>query len=236
MTSKAWLDGGVQKRLPGDDLTVTRLGASRMGAEVSAETDSARSTAARRRLKWGIVLALVSVLLGVAAQASAAWVSDSWPQVLVYFVMPGWALILCCHLLSGAAALAALVLLVPALVARIPRGRIRRLTAVLAVLASATAALPWSIYAAGMGLAAAAATYAQVTASSGDSVVVEQSGFGPQTYSVYSQKSWGLWQRTVPWLSATEVFDPKDCILTDGSSNLVLHCGADGIVVPRLGD
>jgi hypothetical protein len=236
MTSKAWLDGGVQKRLPGDDVTETRLGASRMGAEVSAETDSARSTAARRRLKWGIVLALVSVLLGVAAQASAAWVSDSWPEVLVYFVMPGWTLILCCHLLSGAAALAALVLLVPALVARIPRGRIRRLTAVLAVLASATAALPWSIYAAGMGLAAMAATYAQVTASSGDSVVVEQSGFDPQTYSVYSQKSWGLWQRTVPWLSATEVFDPNDCILTDGSSDLVLHCGADGIVVPRMGD
>jgi hypothetical protein len=236
MTSKAWLDGGVQKRLPGDDVTETRLGASRMGAEVSAETDSARSTAARRRLKWGIVLALVSVLLGVAAQASAAWVSDSWPEVLVYFVMPGWTLILCCHLLSGAAALAALVLLVPALVARIPRGRIRRLTAVLAVLASATAALPWSIYAAGMGLAAAAATYAQVTASSGDSVVVEQSGFDPQTYSVYSQKSWGLWQRTVPWLSATEVFDPNDCILTDGSSDLVLHCGVDDVIVPRLGD
>lgn len=236
MTSKAWLDDGVRKRLPGDDVTATRLGASRVGTEASAETDSARSTAARRRLKWGIVLALVSVLLGVAAQASAAWVSDSWPEVLVYFVMPGWTLILSCHLLSGVAALAALVLLVPVLVARIPRGRIRRLTAVLAVLASATAALPWSIYAAGMGLAAAAATYAQVTASSGDSVVVEQSGFDPQTYSVYSQKSWGLWQRTVPWLSATEVFDPNDCILTGGSSDLVLHCGVDDVIVPRPGD
>jgi hypothetical protein len=160
MTSKAWLDGGVQKRLPGDDVTETRLGASRMGAEVSAETDSARSTAARRRLKWGIVLALVSVLLGVAAQASAAWVSDSWPEVLVY----------------------------------------------------------------------------QVTASSGDSVVVEQSGFDPQTYSVYSQKSWGLWQRSVRWLSATEAFDPNGCTLTGGSSDLVLHCGVDDVIVPRLGD
>ena len=84
-----------------------------------------------------------------------------------------------------------------------------------------------------MGLAAVAATYTQVAAGSGESVVIEQSGFDPQAYSVYSQKSWGLWQRTVPWLSAIEVFDPKDCILTDGSSNLLLHCGADGIVVPR---
>ncbi|GAT86373.1 hypothetical protein CVCC1112_1033 [Paenarthrobacter nicotinovorans] len=182
------------------------------------------------------MLALVSVVLGVAAQASAAWVSDSWPEVLVYFVMPGWTLILCCHLLSGVAALAALVLLVPVLVRRISRGWIRRLTAVLAVLASVTAALPWSMYSAGMGLAAAAATYAQVTASSGESVVVEQSGFDPQTYSVYSQKSWGLWQRSVRWLSATEAFDPNDCTLTGGSSDLVLHCGVDDVIVPRLGD
>ena len=236
MTSKAWLDGGVRKRLPGDDVTATRLGASRAGTEVSAETDLARSTASRRRLTWGIASALVSVLLGAAAQASAAWVSDSWPEVLVYFVMPGWALVLCGHLLSGFAALAALVLLVPVLVRRISRGWIRRLTAVFAVLASVTAALPWSLYSAGVGLAAVAATYAKVTASSGESVVVEQSGFDPQTYSVYSQKSWGLWQRSVPQLSATEVFEPKDCTLTGGSTNLVLHCGADDIVVPRVGD
>jgi hypothetical protein len=223
----------VRERLRGDDVTAALLGVSRVGTEVSGDTDSPRSTASRRRLTWGIVSALVSVLLGAAAQASAAWVADSWPEVLVYFVMPGWALVLCGHLLSGIAALSALILLVPVLVRQISRGWLRRLTAVLATLASVTAALSWSMYSAGMGLAAVAATYTQVTAGSGESVLIEQSGFDPQAYSVYSQESWGLWQRSVPRLSATEVFDPKDCILTEGSGNLVLHCGADGIVVPR---
>lgn len=221
----------MRKLLPGDDVTAARLGASRVGAGVSAEMDSRRSVASR--LMWGIASALVSVLLGAVAQASAAWVSDSWPEVLVYLVMPGWAFILFAHLLSGFAAVVALALLVPALVRRISRGWLRRLAAVLAVLASVAAALPWSLYSAGMGLAAVAATYTEVKASSGESVIVEQSGFDPQTYSIYSQKSWGLWQRSVPWLSATQFFDPKGCMLTGGSDNLVLQCGVDEIVVPR---
>ncbi|WP_146187365.1 hypothetical protein [Arthrobacter sp. HMWF013] len=154
----------------------------------------------------------------------------------MYFIIPEWALILSGHLLSGVAALAALVLLLPPLVRRISRVWLRRLTAALAVLASIAAALPWLLYFVGMGLNSISATYAQAWSKTGESAIVEQSGFDRQSFSAYSQESWLLWQRSVRWKTATEGLDAKDCKLAGQSSDLVLSCGADDVVIPPLND
>lgn len=192
----------------------------------------AESSSPHRRLIWGVAAALLSVLLGVVAQVLAVWVMDAGPELLVYVAIPEWALIFGCHLLSGFTALAALVLLLPPLVKRISRVWLRRLTAVMAVLAGAMAALPWLLYFVGMGLNAASASYAQVRSDSGESIIVEQSGFDRRSYSVYSQESWWLWQRSVRWMTAPEVFDPKNCTLAGGTGALELRCGGDNIAVP----
>lgn len=199
---------------------------------VAMSTAVVESAISRRRVMWGILSALVSVLLGATAYASAEWVMNAGPELLVYVFMPEWALLVCGHVLSALTALTALVLLLPPLVKLISLAWIRRLTAVLVVLAGAVAALPWSLLFAGMGLNAVSATYAKTTADSGESFIVEQSGFDLRSYSVYSQESWWLWKRSGGWMTATELFDPQDCTLAGETDGLVLRCGADDILLP----
>lgn len=223
------------KRLPGEDSKPTVSATDPQGLLISVGAIKGKTSISPRRLTWGLVAALLSGLLGVAVYASTTWVGHTGPELLVYFAMPEWVLILCGHLLSGVTAVAGLVLLLPPLVRKISRNWLRRLAAVLAVLAAAAAALPWLLYFIGMALNAASATYTKVPAESGESVIVEQSGFDRGAYAVYGQESSWLWQRRIGWEAAKEVFDPKDCTLMAGKAALVLTCGADSIVVPSVG-
>ncbi|MCM0618061.1 hypothetical protein MOD31_18735 [Paenarthrobacter sp. TYUT067] len=54
----------------------------------------------------------------------------------------------------------------------------------------------------------AAATYVRVTAESGESVIVEQSGFDGRVYAVYEQESFFVFRRSLEGTSVLDVFDP----------------------------
>jgi hypothetical protein len=189
----------------------------------------------RRRFAFGLVSSFLAGLLGVTVLASAAWSLEAGPTRLVYFVLPDWALIFCAHLISVAAAVVGLALLVPPFTKGISRIWLRRLIGVLVGVAVAAASVPWLLYFVGIGLNAASATYIRVTAESGESVIVEHSGFDRRDYAVYGQESFFLYERSGGWRTASDVFDPDSCTLAVKTSDLLLTCGADSVPVPPLG-
>lgn len=190
----------------------------------------------RRRLGGGLAAVTVSGLLGVAVHVSAAWALEAGPTQLVFFVLPDWALILCAHLVSGAAAVTGLALLLPPLLRHMSRTWLRRVAVVLSAAAAAAASLPWLVYLVGLGVNAAGGTYTTVTAEDGHRVMVYHSGFDRRDYSVFRQKSPFLWQRSLPWQSAQGFFDPATCILTVREPEYLLTCGNDRIPIPPPGE
>lgn len=189
--------------------------------------------ASRRRLKFGYISAMSSLILGVTVLTSATWALEAGVERLVYFVLPHWGLIFCGHLISGGAAVTAMVLLVPPGMKRISRLWLRWLTAVLLGLATAAAILPWLIYFVGIGVNALT-DYTLVTAESGEKVLVQKPGFDPADYAVYRQESFFVYQRSTVGTSVADIFEPDDCTLTGHRGDLLLTCGADTIPVPPL--
>jgi hypothetical protein len=187
----------------------------------------------RRRLKFGCISAVSSLLLGVTVHASATGVLEAGVERLVYFVLPDWGLIFCAHLISGAAAVTAVVLLVPPGVRRISRPWFRRLTAVLVGLAATAATLPWLIYFVGIGINALTG-YTLVTAENAEKVLVQKRGFDPADYVVYRQRTFFVYQRSTFGTSVSDIFEPDACTLTVRNTDLLLTCGADTIPVPPL--
>lgn len=187
-----------------------------------------------RRFGWGITAVIVSGLLGVAVHACATWALEADPNWLVLFVLPDWTLIFGAHLISGAAAVTGLALLLPPLLRRISRTWLRRLVGVLVVMAAVAASLPWLVYFVGLGLNTISGTYRKVTAEGGESVIIEHSGFDRRAYSLFRQKSSFLWERSVGWQTAPDVFDPDACTLTAREADLLLTCGTDRVRVPSL--
>jgi hypothetical protein len=155
-------------------------------------TRTSKDLSRRRRFVFGLVALLLAGLLGVAVLASTAWDGNTGLTRVVYFVLPFWVLIFCAHLISGAAAVIGLVLLVPPFIRRISRTWLRWTISGLAIAAAVAAAVPWLLYFGGIGLNAASATYSRVTAENGESVLVLQSGFDRRDYAVYVQKSFFL--------------------------------------------
>ena len=202
-----------------------------MSAEASHHSQSV--TMGRRRLKYGLISASLSLFLGFTVHASAAAALKAGVERLVYFVLPDWGLIFCAHLVSGMAAATALTMLLPPLIGLLSRIWLRRLVAVLLGLAVAAATLLWFIYALGIGLNATT-SYATVTAENGEKVLIKKPGFDPADYSVYRQKSLFVYQRSTVGTSVSDVFEPDDCRLTVRGTHLLLTCGADKILVPPL--
>jgi hypothetical protein len=81
----------------------------------------------RRRFSWGITAVIVSGVLGVAVHVCATWALEAGPNWLVLFVLPSWTLFFGAHLISGAAAVTGLALLLPPLLRRIFRTWLRQL-------------------------------------------------------------------------------------------------------------
>lgn len=188
----------------------------------------------RRRLAFGLVAAFLAGLAALTVLAFLGWALEAGPARLIFFVLPDWALIFCAHLISGLTALTALALLVPPFIGRIHRTWLRRLISVVVGLAAAAATVPWLLYFVGIGLNAAAATYIRVTAGSGESVIVEQSGFDLREYAVYRQKSFFVFERSAEGTSESDVFDPDDGTLAVRAADLLLTCGADSLPIPSL--
>lgn len=129
----------------------------------------------RRRFACGLVSAFLAGSVAIAVLASAAWNIEASQHLLVFFVRPDWWLIFCGHVISGAAAVAGLALLVPPFIERTSRTWLRRITSVLVALAAG--AWPWLLYFVGIGLIAISASYTTVTAESGESVLAQHSGY-----------------------------------------------------------
>lgn len=196
-------------------------------------TRTSKDLSRRRRFVFGLVALLLAGLLGVAVLASTAWDGNADLTRVVYFVLPFWAQIFCAHLISGAAAVIGLVLLVPPFIRRISRTWLRWTISGLAIAAAVAAAVPWLLYFVGIGLNAASATYSRVTAENGESVLVLQSGFDRRDYAVYVQKSFFLYEMRGGWRTSSDVSNLESCTLTSGSSDLLLTCGTDSASVPR---
>jgi len=196
-------------------------------------TRTSKDLSRRRRFVFGLVALLLAGLLGVAVLASTAWDGNAGLTRVVYFVLPFWVLIFCAHLISGAAAVIGLVLLVPPFIRRISRTWLRCTISGLAIAAAVAAAVPWLLYFVGIGLNAASATYSRVTAENGESVLVLQSGFDRRDYAVYVQKSFFLYEMRGGWRTLSDVSNLESCTLTSGSSDLLLTCGTDSASVPR---
>lgn len=175
---------------------------------------------------------MVSGLVGIAAYLSAAWALEAGPRWLVFFVFPQWTLIFGGHLISGAAAVTGLALLLPPLLRRISRTWLRLTAALFSAAAVAAASVSWLVYAISFGLNAASSTYVQVTAEDGESVIVQHSGFDRRDYSVLRQKSPLLWEKTSGWQSAPEVFDPDSCSLLVREAGHLLSCGTESVALP----
>ena len=190
----------------------------------------------RRRFACGLVSAFLAGSLAIAVLASAAWSLEASQHLLVFFVLPDWWLIFCGHLISGVSAVAGLALLVPPFIERISRTWLRRLTSVLVALAAAAGAWPWLLYFVGTGLNAISASYTTVTAESGESVIVQHSGFDPADYVVYGQRSPFLYERNAEGKSISDFFDADDCTLAVRDSDLLLTCGSDIVPIPPLGE
>jgi hypothetical protein len=185
----------------------------------------------RRRFGWGITAVIVSGLLGVTVHLCSTWALETGPKWLVFFVLPEWTLIFGAHLVSGAAAVTGLALLLPPFLRRISGTCLRRLAAVLSLTAAAVASLPWSYYLVGLGLNTISSTYRQVTAANGESVIIEHSGFDRRDYSVFLQESPFLWVRSGGWHTAPEVFDPAICTFTIREADYLLTCGTESVTV-----
>ena len=143
-------------------------------------TRTSKDLSRRRRFVFGLVALLLAGLLGGAVLASTAWDGNTGHTRVVYFVLPFWVLIFCAHLISGAAAVIGLVLLVPPFIRRISRTWLRWTISGLAIAAAVAAAVPWLLYFVGIGLNAASATYSRVTAENGESVLGPTIGLRPQ--------------------------------------------------------
>jgi hypothetical protein len=99
-------------------------------------------------------------------------------------------------------------------------------------MAAVAASLPWLVSFVGLGLNMVSGTYSKVSAEGGESVIVEHSGFDRRAYSVFSQKSYFLWQRSVGWQTSPDVFNPDNCTLAAREADLLLSCGTDRVPVP----
>lgn len=117
---------------------------------------------------------------------------------------------------------------------RISRTWIRRLTAFLTILVAGVAAVPWLIYFLGIGLNAASATYTRITAESGESVVVQQSGFDRRDYAVYGQEASFLYQRSAEGKSVSDVFDLSECTLAAAEGTAAGASGWRGFLILRV--
>lgn len=190
----------------------------------------------RRRFACGLVPAFLAGSLAIAVLASAAWSLEASQHLLVFFVLPDWWLIFCGHLISGVAAVAGLALLVPPFIERKSRTWLRRLTSVLVALAAAAGAWPWLLYFVGTGLNAISASYTTVTAESGESVIVQHSGFDTADYVVYGQRSPFLYQRNAEGKSISDYVDTDDCTLAVRDSDHLLTCRSDIVPIPPLGE
>ncbi|MBT2550312.1 hypothetical protein [Arthrobacter sp. ISL-65] len=203
-----------------------------MGSENMAQ--SRWAPISRRRFGWGLIAAFLAGVLGFAVHTAAIWSLEAGVTRLFFLVLSDWQLIFGAHLLSGVTGATGLALLAPPLIRRITRTWLRRLAAVLVVLAAAAAALPWLLYLVGIGLNAASATYTRVTAETGESVIVEQSGFDRGDYAVYRQEAPFLYERSAEGKSVSDAFDPGECTLADRAADLLLTCGVDSVPVPPL--
>lgn len=184
----------------------------------------------------GLVSAFLAGLSAIAVLASAAWCLEASLDRLVFFVLPEWWLILGGHFISGIAAVAGLAFLVPPLIKRISRTWLRRLTSVFVALAAGAGAWPWFLYFVGIGLNAISASYTTVTAETGESVIVQHSGFDPADYAVYGQRSPFLYERSAQGKSVSDFFQTDDCTLAVRESDLLLTCGSDIVPIPPLGE
>jgi hypothetical protein len=199
---------------------------------------SQRGVVRRKRVVGGLILVVVAAGLGTGVHAGSTWSVEAGPGRLVFFVLSGWQLLLVAHVISGLAAATALALLIPLLIRKISRVRVRRLAAVTAVLGAVAAAVPWLFYFAGIGLNVASATHTKVAAGDGRSVIVGQSGFDRRDYVVYSHEALLLWKKSAAGKSVSDVFNPDACTVATGvagGADLQLTCGADSILVPPVG-
>jgi hypothetical protein len=187
----------------------------------------------RRRFTAGLSMAALAGVLGVAVYTAAAWIAEAGPDRLLFVLLPEWQLILCAHLISGAAAVTGMVLLVPPLIDRISKSWHRRVMGVLVVLVGAAAAVPWLVYFVGIGLNAASGTYTKVSGETGESVIVLHSGFDRTAYTIYGQETAFLWKQNVAWQTSSGVFQADNCTLVVRAEDLLLACGADRVSVPQ---
>lgn len=184
---------------------------------------------------WGAALIAVAALAAWAFHAlNEAYWAAARERTLLYAGIPAGSIaswFLMAALLSGAAGL---VLLLPALIARVPRKVARRVTGWAAALA-ALAALPFAgviLVVAYLGAFGAGDTV-KVVAADGQAVLVTQDGFDGDSVDIYRMQDefHYKWARSAPEIAGWPRVKDQDCHLDTADGELLLTCGPTVLVV-----
>ncbi|UYQ77959.1 hypothetical protein OF385_01945 [Glutamicibacter sp. JL.03c] len=184
----------------------------------------------RKQLAWGILLLAVAAIFGLGAGWLWALLEQLWPAGrVVFFIVAGESLVFCGFLISGLAAAAGLLCLVPKMITRIGRKTTRVLVRIIVHLFITAASLAWLGFWLISGLNALMSDYHKVNAETGESVVVSKPGFDPASFVVYTPKSPFVYQEVYGISSEAESghFVSGHCTLEKQNTELVLTCGED---------
>lgn len=191
----------------------------------------------KRREVWGAALALAAALIGWGAESLAGAAAAAAGQSLILFVavpvasVGAWLRVLA--LLVGAAGL---VLLVPALLRRIRRRKLRLATAWTTGLAAAAAVPYLALFLFFAILAAAmASAYVKVDAPGGQSVLITQDHFDGDSVDIYTRHDDTHYRRnrSAPELAGWPRVEDQNCSLVAVGDELQLSCSSGTVVISQ---
>lgn len=207
-----------------------------MSTESGLVLNSRGNPMSRSRIAWGISLLVIAAAIGTGAGMLWSWTEAALAVgQTFFFVFSAGPLMFFGLILSALAAATGMILLVPRLISRIPNSTIRRISKLLVSACVIVTALAWLYFWLATGLLSIAATYYQVTAETGESVVVGKPGFDPASYAVYTQKSTFVFERepSVEGTAASGHFVPDACTLRAQDAILLLTCGDEMVSFPN---
>lgn len=191
----------------------------------------------KRREVWGAALALAAALIGWGGGSLAGAAAAAAGQSLILFVavpvasVGAWLRVLA--LLVGAAGL---ILLVPALLRRIRRRKLRLATAWTTGLAAAGAVPYLALFLFFAILAAAmASAYVKVDAPGGQSVLITQDHFDGDSVDIYTRHDDTHYRRnrSAPELAGWPRVEDQNCSLVAVGDELQLSCSSGTVVISQ---
>lgn len=178
----------------------------------------------------------ISVTIGLGSGWLWSWSEQSLSSGMVFFyVLPGWPIVFYGLFISGLAAAVGLLYFVPPLIRGIANKGGRLFVGILVSMFTAAAAAVWLYFLLGSGLTSIAATYYQVTAETGENVVVGKPGFDPASFAIYTQRSAFVYEEKnrIRGMAESGHFMADHCTLARQDSDLLLTCGNDVMRFPN---